>query len=272
MYSVLIPVDRNENRAMNQARYVTQLTEAIEEIEATVLYVIPPDKYPGAADREFADVDTAVSVADHLEEAGVPVTRTLGDGSVSAEILRTADERDPDEIVVGGRKRSGVTQVLLGSTALDVMISADRPVTLTGETIARGDEIRRVLLPVDGNEQRARHQAEYAARIAETPGSVEVTVLYVFRHQDYAGAPPHEFEEIDAAVEAAEYLESEDVDVERAAVGGEIAETILDTGDERDADSIVMGGRKRSGVQKVLLGSITRDIVLSTDRPVTVTG
>nr|WP_197427964.1 universal stress protein [Halogeometricum sp. CBA1124] len=53
-------------------------------------------------------------------------------GEVERKILRTADERDADGIVMGGRKRSGVQKVLLGSVALDVMLSADRPVTLTG--------------------------------------------------------------------------------------------------------------------------------------------
>lgn len=272
MYSILIPVDRNENRAMNQAQYATQVAGTVDDLEATVLYVVPPDKYPGGDDRAFSDVSTAAEVATRLEDEGIQVTRTLDDGTPSEQILRTASDLDADEIVVGGRKRSGVSQVLLGSTALDVLISADRPVTVSGETLARGDEIRELLLPVDGNEKRARHQAEYAARIAETPGMVEATVLYVFRHQDYAGAPPHDFEEVDAAVEAAEYLEAEDVDVERVAVGGEIAETVLEAAEDRDVDSIVMGGRKRSGVQKVLLGSITQDIVLATDRPVTVTG
>jgi nucleotide-binding universal stress UspA family protein len=97
-------------------------------------------------------------------------------------------------------------------------------------------------------------------------------VFCVFRHQDYEGAPPHEFEDVAAAVDAAEYLEGEGVSVERVAIGGEVARKIIQKADELDADSIVMGGRKRSGVQKVLLGSTVQDVMLSAERPVTITG
>jgi nucleotide-binding universal stress UspA family protein len=111
--------------------------------------------------------------------------------------------------------------------------------------------------------------------VAGLPGAaeaVEATVLYVFPHQDYAGAPDHEFDEIEAAVEAAEYLEERGVAVERVATGGEVARKVLDAADEREVDGIVVGGRRRSGVQKVLMGSIAQDIVLSAERPVTLTG
>jgi nucleotide-binding universal stress UspA family protein len=56
------------------------------------------------------------------------------------------------------------------------------------------------------------------------------------------------------------------------AIGGEVAHEILEAAEEADIDDIVMGGRKRSGVQKVLLGSTVQDVILSAERPVTVTG
>jgi len=130
----------------------------------------------------------------------------------------------------------------------------------------------RVLVPVDSDENRALHQAEFVAELPRAREEVEATVLVVFRHQDYAGAPPHDFDEIDAAVRAADYLEEEGISVDRVSVGGEIARKIVDKAEELDADCLVMGGRKRSGVQKVLLGSTVQDVVLSTERPVTITG
>jgi len=272
MYNVLIPVDRNETRAFHQARYVSRLPNADETVEATVLYVMPPDTFGDADDVEFAEVEAAVKAADHLEDAGVTVTRTVDDGGVAEQIARTATELDADEIVVGGRKRSGVSKVLLGSTAQDVLLSADKPVTITGENVVLGEGMRKVLVPVDTSVERARNQAEYLANLPGAPESLEATVFFVFPHQDYKGAPPHEFEDVDAAVAAADYLDDEGISVERVAIGGEVERKILDAATERDVDSIVMGGRKRSGLTSVLLGSTTQDVMLSAERPVTLTG
>lgn len=271
-YSVLVPVDTDESRALEQARYVARFHDAPETVEATVLYVYPPSELTREEEGAFDDIDAAVAAAEYLETREIPVTRSVDDGGVAEQIVRTADGMAADEIVVGGRRRSGVQKVLLGSTTQDVMLSAERPVTVTGEDVAVGDRIDRLLVPVDRDERRARHQAEYVAGLPGITEGVEVTVLYVFPHQDYKGAPPHEFDEVDAAVAAADHLEDRDVTVERVAVGGEVARKIVDRAGDLDADGVVMGGRKRSGLQKVLMGSTTTDVILSLERPVTLTG
>ncbi|MFC7229900.1 universal stress protein [Salinirubellus salinus] len=129
-----------------------------------------------------------------------------------------------------------------------------------------------VLVAVDRSETRARHQAEFVAGLPNATSEVEATVLYVFPHQDYSGAPQHAFEEIEAAVAAADTLEAAGVPVNRVAEGGEVASTILEHAAEVDAEMIVLGGRKRSGVAKVLMGSTAMDVLVSAERPVTVTG
>jgi nucleotide-binding universal stress UspA family protein len=51
---------------------------------------------------------------------------------------------------------------------------------------------------------------------------------------------------------------------------GPVWQTILDTARERDAAVIVVGARGFSGVQKVLLGSVSEKVVRHADRPVLV--
>jgi len=272
MYRVLVPVDTNTNRARHQAQYVARLPDAGSTVSATVLYVATPDTFATADEVSFSAVDAAVAAADDLEAAGVTVDRRVDDGRASRAIVDTIEEVDADEVVMGGRKRSGVTTVLLGSTVQDVLCSTERPVTVTGEDVSLGEGPRRVLVPVDESETRARRQAAYVTGLPGDPSNVEATVFYVFRHQDYAGAPPHEFDEVDSAVAAADDLEAAGVSVERVAEGGEVARRILGAAEDRGVDGIVMGGRKRSGVQKVLLGSTVRDVLLSAERPTTLTG
>ncbi len=272
MYRALVPVDTDENRAMHQAKHVASLPNAAEEVEATVLYVASPEEFRRADGVEFSEIDSAVEAAEYLQGKVLSVDRAVDDGGVSGQIVRTANETGVDEIVMGGRNRSGVTQILLGSTVQDVVLSTERPVTVTGDGMILGESIQRLLVPVDTDERRARNQAEYVAGLPGAVEDIEVTVLYVFPHLDYAGAPEHEFAEVEAAVGAADYLEQQGCSVERVAVGGEVVQRVLEYVDELDADGLVTGGRKRSGVQKVLLGSTAQDILLSAERPVTITG
>jgi nucleotide-binding universal stress UspA family protein len=134
MYEVLLAVDKDEERANHQAQYVSSLPCADEEVRATIMFVYPANEdYKGAPPHEFEDIDAAVAAADHLESEGIAVEReTHGGDSVSHTIIDRANELDADEIVMGGRKQTGVTKLLLGSIAEDVMLSADRPVTITG--------------------------------------------------------------------------------------------------------------------------------------------
>lgn len=294
MYDLLLPVDDDESRGVAQATYVAGLPAAEEQVHATVLRVVQPEETVGTEMRgdlagegpspgppadadpvgmgEFSDYDAAVAAAEHLESAGVSVSRRLESGGVSATIREVADDVDCRTIVMGGRKRSGLSQVLLGSTVQDVFRSVDRPVTITGKNMAFDGHPGNVVVPVDESESRARHQVEYVTELPGPAEDITATVLYVFRHQDYAGAPPHDFDEVDAAVESADRLEAAGISVNRVAEGGEVVPTILDVAADHGAQEIVMGGRKRSGVQKVLIGSTARDVMLSADRPVTLTG
>lgn len=138
MYRVLIPVDRNVERSMNQSEYVTSLPGDSAEIEATVLFVfvdksgddVPFDTVdPGNWEPE--DVDSVVAVRDHLEDHGVDVeTRLEESDSPAHAIVSVADELDVNEIVMGGRQREGVS-ALLGSVSRDVQLSSGRPVSIT---------------------------------------------------------------------------------------------------------------------------------------------
>lgn len=262
MYRTLVPVDTDVSRALNQAKFVARLAAGTGDVEATVLHISPEWRK-----RHFSDNEAAVEAAEYLEDKGVSVDRALEEGSVSRKIIEVAEEYGSHEIVMGGRKRSGVAMVVLGSTVQDVLLSAERPVSVTGSSSVNREGPHRLLLPVDTNERRARQQAEYVTDLPNAVERVEATVLYVYRQDTTRG-----FDEVDAAVAAADVLEDAGVTTDRVAVSGKVPEKIIDHADELRADDIVMGGRKRSGIQKVLLGSITQAIILSANRPVTITG
>lgn len=63
---------------------------------------------------------------------------------------------------------------------------------------------------------------------------------------------------------------AEDVLDEFEAVGlvGDAASELLNRADDRDAEYVVVGVRKRSPVGKAVFGSVSQDVMLSSDRPV----
>lgn len=130
MYHVLVAVDRNESYAENQADYVRNLPEAPETVTARVLYVYPQRDYQGAPSQDFDEIDAAVMAADRIEAAGIEVERRTDGGNITKRITKHAEAIDADDIVLGGRKRSGVSRVVLGSVTQDVVFAVDRPVTI----------------------------------------------------------------------------------------------------------------------------------------------
>ena len=79
------------------------------------------------------------------------------------------------------------------------------------------------------------------------------------------GPPPHVHRNEDEAFHVLEGRVAFEVDGDR--VVGEAAPAILELADEVDADAVLLGVRKRSPVGKVLFGSVTQAVILSSDRP-----
>lgn len=131
MYRVLVPVDSNTSRALEQARAVAELPAA-EDIEATLLRVF--DDIAASDDTEMIDPTRVYAVTEaqeFLEDAGVTVELRGEVGDSGDRILDVADEIDADVIVMGGPTQSPIGKVVFGSVGQYVLLNADRPVTMT---------------------------------------------------------------------------------------------------------------------------------------------
>lgn len=134
----------------------------------------------------------------------------------------------------------------------------------------------RILLPIDRNEARSTAAATAIVDLPHAAETVEVTILNVAPEvdvQDDAIVNSEEwYDETDFpdSVEAAEtILQEAGISVRKQRRHADPARAILDAAADLDADRIVMSGRKKSPVGKVLFGSVTQSVLLDSDIPVT---
>lgn len=139
----------------------------------------------------------------------------------------------------------------------------------------------RILLSTDGtvaSEEATTHALDLAAANGAT-----LDVLYVVdedvvtaytgdEYVDEAEGPEHGLEEVgeETVREIAERASAAGVDCETALRHGQPAETIVAYADERDADVLVLGTKRRPEEYRTLLGSVTDRVLRLTTRPATV--
>jgi nucleotide-binding universal stress UspA family protein len=139
---------------------------------------------------------------------------------------------------------------------------------------------KRILVPVDGSEQ-AMSACQWA--MDEFPDA-ELVLLHVINPADagysaQASIPSFSEEWFEKAKDEAEDLfeeirndaNSHEIVVTSDTTVGKPSRAIVEYADENDIDQIVMGSHGRSGVSRILLGSVAESVVRNSSIPVTVT-
>lgn len=264
---ILVPTDGSgpANAALEYAGEIA----AAEDTIVHVLYVLDPAEDPADAETPLANS------REWAGDAGAPVIDEIHTGEPRDAILDYADSRDVDAIVMGTRGRRGVGRLLLGSVTEEVVRDATVPVL-----VVRGaSEVRRrypfetIVVPVDGSDhaENALDRASSIARhhdatvhvlsvIDVTPaGADERSDLRLDRLEGYAQSV------VDDGIAAAE---REGVDTVGTIRYGSTARTIGTYADTQDADLLVMGTHGRSGIDRLLLGSVTERVLRTATVPV----
>lgn len=130
-----------------------------------------------------------------------------------------------------------------------------------------------VLVPIDTNEKRVDRQVDHVLSLPGSPDSVRVTLLHV--HATISGDAGTErigdkTKELDIVEDAQTQLADGNIEVEYREEEGDVADTILEVTERLAPDVVIVAGRKRSPVGKVLFGSVSQRVILNADCAVTV--
>lgn len=206
---------------------------------------------------------------------GVPIAVHVRHGAPFAEIVTAAREGGHDLVVIGARKRSGISDLLLGSTAERVLRKAGAPVLLAKEPFA--DPPQCILAPTDFSDA-SRPALEEAIALARR-WRARLVLLHVIEPivQAYAWASdlaggeiyviePEELQpEWDALIAA---LDLKDVQWTSRTVKGDVATSVAAAAQELPADLVVVGTHGRTGLAHALLGSVAEGVARSVSRSV----
>ena len=133
----------------------------------------------------------------------------------------------------------------------------------------------RILVPIDGSEPAKKALEHALVRFPEA----SLTVLHVINPVDAGhsmdGFSAPVFDELEVQAdqlldEAVSVAKAHDRELTTARELGRPARAILDYADENEFDHIVIGSHGRTGVSRILLGSIAETVVRRASVPVTV--
>lgn len=216
---------------------------------------------------------------EQLKELGKPLVREdrdveteVVDGRAADAISAAARAHDVDLVVLGSRGRGPIGSMLLGSVAIEVAHRAPCPVL-----VARHPRVTRMVVATDGSEiakaipERLASwevfggipAAAVAVSIPNSPAFELIVSLYTLGDERLAAKR----KELHAryaqdAEELAAHLTRLDIPAEAHFRAGDPADEILQVASETHADLVVTGTRGLGAVERLLLGSVARNVLL----------
>lgn len=228
--------------------------------------------------------DTSEQLAEckrRVELRGICVSARIGTGLPSEEVVAAALAEDSDLVVLGTRGGSGLSHVLLGSTAERVIRTASCPVLAVHLTATEGStppivvKLERILVPIDFFDC-SLDALEYAALLAR-PTKASIKLLHVLEPVsyglDFTLGHAEEREQTRARLikrldELSTALTAAGIPTAGLVRGGIPGDAILDEAQTWPSDLLVMGTHGRRGISHVLSGSVAEAVLRRAQCPV----
>lgn len=218
------------------------------------------------AETNWPDLGTMSVVQEQIESA------------VPAEALVDyVEANDVDLVTMGTHGRRGVNRMLFGSVTEEVVRAAPCPVLTVRADAERAPDqaVRRVLVPIDFSDA-SLSALHHAKEIALTYGA-EVDLLHIVDTPTYPSAydiDPVRFptaEVLERTEDQLGDLAREEIGYEHVMVSAEVgrpASSILDYVEEQAVDLVVIATHGRTGLDRLVLGSVTERVLRQCPTPV----
>lgn len=211
-------------------------------------------------------------LAEPLAGRGWSVDRRVARGRAASVILTTAEQLAADLVVVGSRGHGPIASMLLGSVSAEVADQARCAVL-----VARGPSVARLLVATDGSEcaaiipdvlgDMAALAGLPAVALSVTPVDSPAFELMVSLYT--LGSEPLEAQRGELrgryqshAAAMAERLSANGIPAQPELRSGDAAHEILAVAKARGVDLVVTGSRCLHGLDRWLLGSVARNVLL----------
>jgi nucleotide-binding universal stress UspA family protein len=281
---IVVGVDGSNASLVGLAWAVHEAMHEHRPVRLVHAWEIPAPGYvpvPSAVDlvRESAQTVLAESLAKAQEWApGLPVDARMVHGPAARVLVEEGTEGAM--VVVGSHGRGGFARLLLGSSSAALAAHATVPVVVTRGTSA--DEAWRaapVVVGVDGSAvSEAAVEFAFQAASRRRHGLV---VVHAWTQPDplvdeaYAVLSEASTRHTEARLAVSESLAGwrekyPDVEVAEAIADGHPVDALLAQAGSAHAGLVVVGSRGRGGFAGLLLGSISRGVLLHSECPVAV--
>jgi len=194
-------------------------------------------------------------------------------------IVDEAIKRKSTMIVMGRRGRTGLKRLMMGSVTARVIGHAPCNVLVVPK--AAQLEFKNIVVAMDGSKYSAAAASE-ALGLAKwngsaltvisvvpselmTPSDIDFTIT---QRELIAEKEMHEAEKNAKVVKEAALKEG--VAVKAFVLSGRPADAIIETAQEKNADLIVLGSHGRTGVERLLMGSVAERVIVLASCPVLV--
>ncbi|MFQ5829856.1 MAG: universal stress protein [Candidatus Methylomirabilia bacterium] len=284
MRRILVPLD--ESLLAESILPVAEEWAKEDEAEVVLLRAVPARDGRASADaraeRQAVEEGEAYlnSIAERLERRGLQQVRVaVSVRDPVTAITEAAVLNGVDLIAMATHGRGGLSRHLLGSVAAGVVGAAEIPVLLMrGQSAWKAWATRKVLVPLDGSEL-SEGILPVVERVAG-PRDLTVTLLQVLeplpsavlqggasiRLDEWVAERRRDSEQY--LIKTAEPLREKALRVVSAVTSGTPAQAIATYAAQERVDLIVMATHGRSGLQRLVFGSVAEGVLRSAAVPV----